>query len=134
MSYGRRRPDLECPYCGEPVLVRDPKCPNCRRSLKNTELEDAETRLKKQRFLFNLLSFALGIPGLGLIMIGGIVSGIEEAPHEIKVIAFCGGLLGAILLCVGVGFATAYKRDNAAWAILAAFGIIGLLVVAVLED
>ena len=68
-SRSRRRVylDLLCPYCGAVVLVSDMECPACKKSLHDVELEQEEAHLKRQRLWFQVLSFALGLPGFVLI-------------------------------------------------------------------
>ncbi len=78
----------------------------------------------------NHTSLAFGVTGLLLQVTGYVLL------HDDKFVLVGLGiiLLGAALLCIGFGFYAKAKGHNPAWGIVGMFGLIGLIILALLPD
>jgi hypothetical protein len=89
-----------------------------------------------QRTRYNLLSFALGIPGLLLYFGCGALSRAARASGDetLAMIALFGILLAIALYGGGLAFSAMYKGQHPAWGLLGLTCIIGLIIIALLPD
>ena len=97
------------------------------------EMDEIHARRKK----YNLLSFALFLPGFALSIGGQIALRTQDGPDADLVLlsaALAAAGLGVLLLIAGFGCYAIYKGRNPAWGLLGLLSWIGLIVLAALPD
>ena len=95
------------------------------------EMDEIHARRKK----YNLLSFALFLPGFAL-SIGGqlLMTHAGDADLGPMLAGFAAAGLGVLLLIAGFGCYAIYKGRSPAWGLLGLLSWIGLIVLAALPD
>jgi hypothetical protein len=78
----------------------------------------------------NNISLALGIPGLLIQVVGVVMRSKPETEANGQTVA----AIGTILLICGLGFYAKAKGRSIAWGLMGFLSIIGLIVLAMLED
>lgn len=90
----------------------------------------------EQRTRYNLLSFALGIPGLLAYFGSAVIANLaqsQDAP-ALMIFSTVGIVLAIALLGGGFAFSAMYKGYHPALGLLGFLGCIGLIIIAVLPD
>ena len=132
---------LSCPFCSHAIEPDEMRYPTCSRDISDQSLAPERMRLQSQRRTYQLLSFIIGLPGLGmqatmLPYVGSYLPWVMSFP-SLDSTPWWAWLLfvaGCILLWIGIACAVLYKHDNAVWALLGLPGLIGLIILCCIPD
>jgi DNA-directed RNA polymerase subunit RPC12/RpoP len=123
--YADEAPELVCPYCRAMIEVDTEACERCDAPLDTRSLKREWSRITKERTISNLLSFLLGLPGLGLTIVA--IAFADDLLLQIILLA-----VGTVLIIVGLACAARFKGQNPAWGLFGLLGIIGFVVLFVI--